>query len=553
MKKLIASTLAVGMFLCTPVSAENIQDFLTDGSIHMEIENTQGDSELMLMVMPETKKWENADQWRADLFPGDEKPIVMDTVTKDKNGKYSVDFALADMGTYNVYVGSEKYIIRYTNKTLNEAANEALLGKESADEVYAMLCTDAETQKLSLNSEIFNIIKKDTKEVDEKTVLENVAEMLYNELSNYSEGEKLTCEKVQSLTDKACLVAMLNGNSNAEVTTIDDWLDVAEINELDLKKYYKKEKAPYLTTYLKETSISGISDFDQKLFEGLLYTNIKYNDNTKTVIDMLDEYADEIGITKKSNITDSMVRTMVGQDFTSLSQVAEHVNGYTEPVKKPQGLGGANGGGSNRAPSSAGISGVAQPPKEDNPILNSDVFDDLDSVEWAKEAINSLALRGIVAGRTANEFMPNDAITREEFVKLIVTSLSLNVSGDDMNFDDVAETDWFYKYVRSAFNAEIINGVSENLFGTGRNITREDMAVIVARALDVAGVKVDDAYDKQEFADVNEISDYARESVESLQKKGIMVGTDANYFMPQNNATRAEAAQIIFKILKNIA
>lgn len=552
MKKLISSVLATGMLLCMPVSAEDIQDFLTDGSIHMEITNSQAVDEIVLMVMPETKKWENVDQWRGNLFPDDEIPIVLETVTKDKSGKYIIDFKLSDMGCYNVYAGSEKYVIRYTDVTQNREANAALVGAESADEIYTMLNDDITSQKLALNSGIFNGVKNDTKEIDEKTALESVAAMIYAEVSTYEEGTELKCEQVQKLVDKACLVAMLNGNTNVQVATIDDYLDIAEIDKLDLTKYYNKDNAAYLTAYLKETEIDGISDLDEKMFEGILYTNIEYNDGTSTVVLMLDEYADKIGITDKIKITDDMVRTMVGQEFKSLKAVATHVNGYKATVQKPQG-GGSTGGSSNRAPSSGGISGVSTPPQEVNPILNSDVFNDLESVPWAKEAINSLALSGIVAGRSANEFMPNDTITREEFVKLIVTALSLNVSGDDMKFDDVAETDWFYKYVRSAFNAEIINGVSENLFGTGRNITREDMATIVYRALDIAGVEIDDVNEKQVFVDDAEISDYAREAAETLQKKGVMIGDDANCFMPQNNATRAEAAQLIFKIFKSIA
>lgn len=556
MKKLIASALTVGMLLCTPVYAEEIQDFLTDGSIHMEITNSQAADEIVLMVMPEAKKWENVEQWRGNLFPDDEKPIVLDTVTKDKSGKFIIDFKLTDMGCYNVYADSEKYVIRYTNVTLNKEANAALVGAENADEIHKMLNDDATSQNLALNSDIFNGVKNDTKEDDEKKALENVAEMVYNEISTYEEGTELTCEEVQKLVNKACLVAMLNGNTNVQVATIDDYLDIAEIDELDLTKYYNKNSAAYLTIYLKETEIEGISDLDEKMFEGILYTNIEYNDGTSIVALMLDEYADKIGITDKDKITDDMVRTMVGQKFTSLQAVAAHVNDYKPTGQNPQGGNsgnGGNGGSSNRAPSSGGVPGVLTPPQESNPILNSDVFDDLDSVPWAKEAINSLALSGIVAGRNANEFMPNDTITREEFVKLIVTTLSLNVSGDDMKFDDVAETDWFYKYVRSAFNAEIINGVSENLFGTGTNITRQDMATIVYRALDIAGVKIDDVNEEQTFTDEGEISDYAREAAEVLRKKGIMIGDDANCFMPQNNATRAEAAQLIFKIFKNIA
>ncbi len=565
MKKLVALTLALCMVSHMAVFAEDIQEFLTDGAIHMELSDAQGGEEIMIMVMPEEKDWEDTDAWRTGLFPAGQTPIQCDTVTADENGAYSIDFSLTDMGLYNVYAGEKKMVIRYTNLTANRTAIGMLTSAQTAEEVYALLNNPTRALELSLNSEVFQAVKNDTKLVENKTALEYVSAIVYDTVCNQPAETEFSCEQIQKVVDKACLIVMLNGNSDTAVASIDDYLEVAGFEDLDLLKYYKQEKASYVTAYLKANTISGISDFDQKLFEGLLYTNIQYNDNVSLVMTMLTDHAQRIGITDTAKITDSMVRTMVGKSFTSLQQVANHVNTYT--VSTPSSAGGGGGGGgfggggfggggggvTNRVPDSTGIGSVQTPGLESNPAMNGDMFEDLDSVPWAKEAINNLALKGIIAGRTATAYEPDATITREEFVKLIVTSLSLSVSGDTMQFEDVKESDWFYPYVRSAFNAEIINGVSQTRFGAGEAITRQDMAVIVNRALYIAGVDMEDVNQAITFADDGQVSDYAKEAVTSLQKKGIMVGNEQNCFMPLEEATRAEAAKIIYAIYQSIA
>ena len=126
--------------------------------------------------------------------------------------------------------------------------------------------------------------------------------------------------------------------------------------------------------------------------------------------------------------------------------------------------------------------------------------------------------------------------------------LSLNVIGEEPGFTDVSETDWFYPYVKTAYNAEIITGISEDFFGAGQEITRQDMGVMTTRALRISGVEPTAVAAETDYADEADIADYALEAAHALQKAGIMKGNENGAFLPRDNATRAEAAVLIYGI-----
>ena len=91
-----------------------------------------------------------------------------------------------------------------------------------------------------------------------------------------------------------------------------------------------------------------------------------------------------------------------------------------------------------------------------------------------------------------------------------------------------------------------MNGIGENIFGVGKSVSRQDFAVMMYRALaDNAG---DDAVLR--FSDSEEIADYAQAAVKHFVSGGIISGYDDNTFRPNGSITRAEAAKIIYNIIK---
>jgi len=154
----------------------------------------------------------------------------------------------------------------------------------------------------------------------------------------------------------------------------------------------------------------------------------------------------------------------------------------------------------------------------------------------------------IISGKSENKFAPADKVKREEFVKIIVNSFELTETAE-ITFEDVGD-EWFREYIERGFAGGIITGLNGQKFGVGENITREDMAVIIYRAVTETGLELDiEISEKAELSDLAEVSDYAKEAVEFLISKGAINGSEGK-FKPKEFASRAEAAQMIYNVIK---
>lgn len=170
---------------------------------------------------------------------------------------------------------------------------------------------------------------------------------------------------------------------------------------------------------------------------------------------------------------------------------------------------------------------------------------------WSKPYIEALYARNIVGGKAAGVFAPEDNITREEFVKLIVELFDLKDETAVTTFADVPEDAWYYTYVASAQKYGLVNGISSAEFGVGANIKRQDMAKIINDVLTKKGITAK-AAEPNVFGDFAMISDYAQSHVLSVYGMGIVSGDDKGNFNPAQSATRGESAKMIYGVLKTV-
>ena len=179
-------------------------------------------------------------------------------------------------------------------------------------------------------------------------------------------------------------------------------------------------------------------------------------------------------------------------------------------------------------------------------------FSDIDGVDWAKESIEALLERAVISKSEDGKFNPNNNITRAEYLKMVMEALGMVNEEAIASFEDVSTDDWFYKYVASATEAGIVNGNELGQFRPNDSITREDMAVIVIRAMKAANIEIPEI-SEEKFADDDDISDYAKDAIYRLKNMGIINGVGDNMFMPLGNATRAETAKMVYEMIKAVA
>lgn len=210
---------------------------------------------------------------------------------------------------------------------------------------------------------------------------------------------------------------------------------------------------------------------------------------------------------------------------------------------------GSGGGG-------GGFKGGETSVKEKPDATNSDntenddngVFADISNVSWAKDAILSLAQKGIINGTAPKTFEPNSNVTREQIVKMILLSMGESAEKGECPFGDVNDSEWYAPFVTKGYKIGIINGISTEEFGVGANLTRQDLAVIAIRAAKAANVEIPSDIKAANFNDADAIADYAKDAVNALYSMGIINGKDGNVFAPNDYCTRAEAAKITYNL-----
>ena len=172
-------------------------------------------------------------------------------------------------------------------------------------------------------------------------------------------------------------------------------------------------------------------------------------------------------------------------------------------------------------------------------------FSDVPQGYWADTAIEALAAKGIVGGFPGGTFKPDAALTRAQFVKMLVLALNLKPGQGTTAFTDVPQGSWFAPYVAAAVQAGIVQGISQTRFGPGATITREQMAVLIARAFKLTKTA------PLHYSDAGRIGTWAVQGVEETVAAGYMTGFPDGSFRPLGTTTRAQAATVLYMALQS--
>lgn len=189
-------------------------------------------------------------------------------------------------------------------------------------------------------------------------------------------------------------------------------------------------------------------------------------------------------------------------------------------------------------------------PNPSTPSSNNPFKDIEGTVDWAKEAIGTLYQLGIIKGTSATTFEPKKNISRGDFLTLLVRMLDLKAEFSS-SFSDVNPNDYYYNELGIVKALGIANGTGDGKFNPKEEITRQDMMVLLSRALKIGG-KLDlsgAATDLGGYRDGKSVSGYAKDAVAQLVGANIVQG-DGQNLHPKEQATRAETAQLLYRIYK---
>lgn len=188
-----------------------------------------------------------------------------------------------------------------------------------------------------------------------------------------------------------------------------------------------------------------------------------------------------------------------------------------------------------------------QPPADDwkNP------FTDVKSGDWFYANVQYAVKNGLFSGISDTLFDPKGNLTRAMLVTVLWRAENKPQTDYLMSFDDIARGSYYEEAVRWAASEGIVSGITKTQFNPDGHITREQIAAIIFRYAKYKNTVSEDLEKIQlDYADVAEISDYAKDAVAYCKLKGIMQGRDNNRFAPKETATRAEATAVLQRFLE---
>ena len=138
-------------------------------------------------------------------------------------------------------------------------------------------------------------------------------------------------------------------------------------------------------------------------------------------------------------------------------------------------------------------------------------------------------------------------MSRAMLVTVLYRMENPDIRNAENKFSDVPDGQWYTQAVIWAQTNGIVMGISETEFAPNENVTREQMATVFYRYAKMKGYTSDDAADLSEFADANEISEFALDAVGWANKTELVNGTSETALSPKTAATRAQLAAILMR------
>ena len=288
--------------------------------------------------------------------------------------------------------------------------------------------------------------------------------------------------------------------------------------------------------------------FSKKQIKNVLFYQHKYKKcgGNMNIKDVFDEYKDVLNLDSVSS-KESVYKKIGAKDYDDISDLVSAYKGALS-AGSSESSGGSGGSSSKKNMSTAPVTSIELPMQNNQSAQSINLkFTDMGSFLWAYPSVSELFDAGIVNGVNEYEYMPSKDVKREEFIKLLVCAMNLELTDEKTEFSDVLSGSWYEVYVNTAYKAGIVNGISKSEFGVGQSITRQDMAVMLYNA--IKNKEMLQNTESKVFSDENDISDYAKEAVKKLSGIGIINGVGDNLFSPKTTANRAQAAVIIARAL----
>lgn len=174
-------------------------------------------------------------------------------------------------------------------------------------------------------------------------------------------------------------------------------------------------------------------------------------------------------------------------------------------------------------------------------------FKDMESASpWAKSIIQDAKDKKLMSGDQEGKFYPQKSVTRQETAVALANLFKLNTeSAISSSFQDVDKNLWSASSIEAMKKKGWMTGDYQQNFRPKDQITREELGMILARALNLAN---EHQMSSSSIKDTSNISLWAKDAVLNVVSSGIMIGNNNGDFLPKNAVLRQELASILVKV-----
>ncbi|MCR4437304.1 MAG: S-layer homology domain-containing protein, partial [Eubacteriales bacterium] len=177
-------------------------------------------------------------------------------------------------------------------------------------------------------------------------------------------------------------------------------------------------------------------------------------------------------------------------------------------------------------------------------------FRDVAAGTWYSKAVSFIAAREITTGTGGGNFSPDAKLTRGQFIVMLMKAYEISPDTNPQdNFADAGST-WYTGYLAAAKRLKISAGVGGNMFAPEKEITRQEMFTLLYNALKAINRLPRGSSGKSlsDFSDADDIAPWAKDAVKLLVETGT-IGGSGGKLLPQDTATRAQMAQVLYSLL----
>lgn len=162
---------------------------------------------------------------------------------------------------------------------------------------------------------------------------------------------------------------------------------------------------------------------------------------------------------------------------------------------------------------------------------------------WSMDAVASAVENGLLRGNDG-KLDPTGLLTRAQLATVIVRAFGATAEADLSGFTDVEADRWYYSALAKAKGMGVMNGTSSTTMSPDRPISRQEVFVILARALKLADGKAETL---NAYKDAESVGAWAVGGTAAMVSAGYVSGSNG-YLLPTDNITREQFAQIIYNI-----